>query len=586
MFVQLEVVSAQKAVDEERLKLATTVGVWWVTNKKVDASEGARRGVEKANLPDSKVEAVRHRIRRSLHGKSSEIRARLLSQEAENFLVKLCVAFEALVNPLGTQDLQLLAKIIGRLEHLPTSGWVGHFRKIHAKEIKIRKGKHSHKRKILMAGFPSVCAWVEETEKTLEKVIQEESLVFNLDETRAIPASKVKQLLSSTKVKETQYYEAIDETLYTMVSCIAADGSVHFLLYLLRQTGYGDSLNQSLYIPQIAEHRPTRNRQTYPVYVAVAPKGYMNGIVWKATMEIFRDLVLPRQGIGHEKQALLYLDGCSSHLKDWTSEELEKFNVKVIWFPSNTSHILQPLDGECFATYKNKARQESLSEAMGVSLGALRQNERALYTSLKAHENSMTEKVIKASFRNRGIFPWDPARALANARSATLLDTFLPAEQETCDLFYARLVISELSEKLKPDTKLQRKMIQSVNTPEKLQTLKDWSRKPPKKKSKLAEPQPLSIPSIPIVESNDINMREESSDDEEAMLILPPIRRFPSGLTCSHCGHERSIGKLPSACIDCDQYWLCRPCATNTNALALHQETHSDLEGRRSRRRR
>jgi len=30
------------------------------------------------------------------------------SEEAENFLVKLCMAFEALANPLGAQDLRLL----------------------------------------------------------------------------------------------------------------------------------------------------------------------------------------------------------------------------------------------------------------------------------------------------------------------------------------------------------------------------------------------------------------------------------------------------------------------------------------------
>ena len=314
-------------MEEKRLRLATTVSVWWVSKKKLDTTEAARRGVEKANLPQSKVDAVRHRIRRTLHGKTNGTRARLLSEEAENFLVKLCMAFEALANPLGAQDLRLLAQIIGQLDEAPTTGWVAFFRNLHAKDIRLRKGKSSHKRKTLMVGYPAVCAWVKETEKVLEHVAQEPSLTLNLDETRALPAAKVKHLLSSTKVKETQFYEAIDDTLYTLVSCVAADGSVHFALYLLRQTGYADSLNQSLYVPHLVEHRTTRSCKTFSVYVAVAPKGYMNGIVWKATMKIL---------CGREKQAVLYLDGCSSHLKEWTNEELSKYNVKVIWFPSLT----------------------------------------------------------------------------------------------------------------------------------------------------------------------------------------------------------------------------------------------------------
>jgi len=54
---QPEVVSAQKAVEEKRLRLGTTVSVWWVSKKKLDTTEAARRSVEKANLPESKVDA-------------------------------------------------------------------------------------------------------------------------------------------------------------------------------------------------------------------------------------------------------------------------------------------------------------------------------------------------------------------------------------------------------------------------------------------------------------------------------------------------------------------------------------------------
>jgi len=103
---QLEVFSAQKVVEEKHLRLESTVGLWWVSKKKLDTTEAARRGVEKAKLPGAKVDTVRHRIRRTLHGKTGGTRAGLLSEEAENFLLKLFAAFESLGNPLGAHDLR------------------------------------------------------------------------------------------------------------------------------------------------------------------------------------------------------------------------------------------------------------------------------------------------------------------------------------------------------------------------------------------------------------------------------------------------------------------------------------------------
>ena len=72
------------------------------------------------------------------------------------------------------------------------------------------------------------------TDKILARIAMIDYLVFNIDETRAIPGSKARFVIAATRLTQVRYEKAMNTTLYTMVGCSAADGSTLFVLYFLK----------------------------------------------------------------------------------------------------------------------------------------------------------------------------------------------------------------------------------------------------------------------------------------------------------------------------------------------------------------
>jgi hypothetical protein len=392
-------------------------------------------------------------------------------------------------------------------------------------------------------------------------------------------------MVSSVLVKENQFQACPDSTLYTLVTCIAADGSVRFCLYVFKHSEVGKAINQSLHVPVLCKPRATRNHKDYPIYYAVAPKGYMNGELWKETMKIFKELVLHRQGLGRLKQAVLFLDGCASHLKDFTNEDLAKDNIIAIYFPANTSHVLQPCDGQPFALYKSAVARSSQKLALKASLGSSDEKTNALLACMQCYEKAVTPEVVKGAFRDRGIFPWDTFKATANAQRASPTIDYIEANTELQSLHMAFKVLQTLKDDLTPSTPTQRKTIQVLNSPVKSEELENWKRRSSSAKS--GTPPPKKVPMMePIDGTIEYDDESETYDDSEAGdLFTASFEMPPSSNSCSGCGHTRTNGTVPVACFDCKLFWLCMPCQTNTETLAQHLKSCFQTEGRALRRR-
>jgi hypothetical protein len=200
----------------------------------------------------------------------------------------------------------------------------------------------------------------------------------------------------------------------------------------------------------------------------------MNGALWQETMKIFIDLTGNRPGLGHQKQALLFIDGCESHLRDWTITTLIKENISTVYFPSNSSHVLQPADGEVFANYKQAARTNLQSSALKASITGDLEKELPLLECIQSHSEAVTPPVVKAAFKNRGIWPWDPARALANAHTACPTLRVQAAHDNVYSAFLTQKMVIELQEKFSKKANVERKMIEVVNSPTKSADPESW----------------------------------------------------------------------------------------------------------------
>jgi hypothetical protein len=148
------------------------------------------------------------------------------------------------------------------------------------------------------------------------------------------------------------------------------------------------------------------------VLFAFTPSGRMVTSLFRAIMERFVG-ILQQRSPGVEQQ--LYLDRLGAHLDAIMVRHAFDNGLHVCWYPPDCSEFLQPCDDVMFASFKRE-----LGDAVK------RCDATRLLAQLPAHalvmsflntalEKCTAEHVVRRSFLNTGIFPFDPSRIRANA---------------------------------------------------------------------------------------------------------------------------------------------------------------------------
>ena len=349
-------------------------------------------------------------------------------------------------------------------------------------------------------------------------------------------------------------------------------------------TKNGD-VRTSVYTPENDEKKPAGCKNSIPTYIATTPGGYMNSILWIDVIRIFCELAFHRQGLGHRRQGVLFIDGCPSHPKEETIDYLKKRNIMTVFFPSNSSHILQPCDGATFANYKKAISKKTQNAALLSTISNLNPVFFDLMNCIEAHRTSVTPEVIRSSFRKRGIWPWSPATALANAHTSNPKSAFISCPEDAQQALMSDKIVLFLQETLTPKKKTKRKVIEVANHTVAMENLPDWTPLKPGRKRKAIEPESMeSFSSNELDYNSNIELELEQSD-EERTFELPKIASSSKSSSCDHCDQQSSLARMELACLECSNYYLCFSCGANPKILQEHMKTHPELEGRRTRRR-
>lgn len=226
--------------------------------KKQSALQAA---VQKLGLGANVLRALRARVDRLCNPKSKVPRPTLLTQECEQHLVELVSAFSVHANALAGVEVRTVAAAMFGLDQIPTTGWLATFLERNKAKLKICNTRPSHKKDVLLGLFQSLVEWTKETEKKLAHVAAEPSCVFNIDETRAIPASKVHSVIASAQLTQVQYESAMNSTLYTLVGCYTADGTTLFVLYIFKARFTKNGPRQDFYVPTLSSQGNTQCTQ-------------------------------------------------------------------------------------------------------------------------------------------------------------------------------------------------------------------------------------------------------------------------------------------------------------------------------------
>lgn len=181
--------------------------------------KAVERALKKADLKYEFFESVRAKLRRRLKPSEPMSRLKVLNEETESLLVELVAAFSVHANPLAAMEVRVLAKVLGDLDEVPSDGWLRKLLARHGSKVKLRTARKSHKQSVLLGLFSALFEWTDETAKVLAGIALCAWLCFNIDETRAIPASKARSVIASAALTQVQYEEALRSTLYTLVGC-------------------------------------------------------------------------------------------------------------------------------------------------------------------------------------------------------------------------------------------------------------------------------------------------------------------------------------------------------------------------------
>jgi hypothetical protein len=142
--------------------------------------------------------------------------------------------------------------------------------------------------------------------------------------------------------------------------------------------------------------------------IEVSPNGWTSNQLALAWLEHF-DKHTKQKTIGAYR--LLIIDGHESHNSQEFRDRCKEKNIKLLFMPPHSSHLLQPLDVACFSPLKRR---------YGDIISGLARNrinhiskEAFLPAFKKAFEQAFTQDNIRAGFRGAGLVPYDPEAVLS-----------------------------------------------------------------------------------------------------------------------------------------------------------------------------
>jgi hypothetical protein len=188
--------------------------------------------------------------------------------------------------------------------------------------------------------------------------------------------------------------------LRTSCHIISADGKVWLTIYIYKDDGTADperSGSLPLYLEQ--------NDVTWPVLYSKTDRGFMTQELFGLVMHKFVDMVR----VTHPDAPLLvFADRPQCHNSTELVIELFDRKAHLVWFPSNTSQVIQPLDGEPYANLKLRLRHERDDELLKRALCGNSLAQVVAEISPRVEREAFTEDIVKAGFKTRGVWPFDP----------------------------------------------------------------------------------------------------------------------------------------------------------------------------------
>ena len=233
---------------------------------------------------DKTVNTIRKHYHRNGGGSSGkEHDNRKLSKEQENILLSIIVVYSLLHMPIVLKEIQ--SEVLNLFNVEVSYKWALRFSLQHQNEIKQKKTKLLASKRADDTIVQEVAEFVAQLESVQERWAMWPELVVNYDETRVYVSNDGTVCLEHVSKGRGQMRGPKGKTIGSLVSFVAADGSVIMSLWIFKAAESKEDeglLVSPFHIP--CDERSSRGKQSWKRFFAFTKTGYTNKELHKQTI--------------------------------------------------------------------------------------------------------------------------------------------------------------------------------------------------------------------------------------------------------------------------------------------------------------
>lgn len=393
-------------------------------------------------------------------------------------------------------------------------------------ELKERNSKYFPKKRAVITIEDEVEAFLSSLIDSKERFPFLAHTVINYDETSIVITKDGIKKIGSRYRSNINDMALKYDNVATLVSFISAEGKLLFSVYIFK-LGNLDTWKEGKIKPYFPKKKYTLRGNIRRFYM-YSETGCLNTSLFRDIMEKFCTIWLSEYEGLH---CYVLGDQLAAH-RDLEIVKMCFEKQVFLWsLPANTSHFLQPLDNACFAELKKGFR--SKLERINL-LGILMKVDvkKEIFTTMyEAEERAFQPNIIRASFRNVGLFPFDEERMreLTNENSGKLKVSKDDLVNESANMFSSFL--NDLVEESNEEKVHQNSdHVEFLNSPQKLIVAREKEKqlKEEKKKAKIG--------------------RKRKREQEAREKLERRIRNNCLVKECTRVKQERSTWKQCSKC--------------------------------------
>jgi len=379
----------------QRAALLTRVSKIVTSDGHLPRAEARKLAIEFKTTEDAVLGVAQRRKRtpEKAHGN------RLLTSEEEQALAAWADAHSLKDIPLSRQEFFVLVKgLRPDLANKNLQTWFLGFMQRWSDKLCERSAEALTAERSSTASIPSVELFVIEFPRFVMRHHLSEKWIINVDETRIIinSTSLAKKAIVTKRRSKHRCKESRKGKCASWVPFVRSTGEIImdvFIVPILPEKGASFVLEPA--------GRPSRKDS--PTFWTFTESGYMNGKLWLECLKKLRNIIdETAPGI----IPIILNDNLSAHQQTVSLEWCLANRLFLFFLPPQTTHFLDPLDDTTFTSFKrfltlDAVKHKSLLAAKRMGLAE------AVLQSAQQARKKLTTKVLQASFRNTGIYPWD-----------------------------------------------------------------------------------------------------------------------------------------------------------------------------------